>query len=75
MSTFITSDDAIAALGQGNKFYLPLVAAARFRELNSGSARLILSKSGNKTVALEEIEAGLVGVDTYTKTLKVKKNV
>ncbi len=52
------SEDCAKQLG--NIYKVPLVAALRFRQLNSGQAAKVITKSGKKFTALEEIEAGVV---------------
>lgn len=53
----------------GNRYDLVLIAANRIKELKKGHLPLIKSKQPLSIVALEEIEAGLVGRE-YLKPRK-----
>lgn len=64
-----TSEEAVNAVG--NRFDLILIAAQRVRELRSGYRSKINVKGGPVSVALQEIEQGVVGRD-YLK--RIRKN-
>jgi DNA-directed RNA polymerase subunit omega len=53
----------------GNRYDLILVAGQRVRELMRGHKPKLTTKSKPSVAALEEIEAGLIGVD-YLKKVK-----
>ena len=60
----VTVEDAVAAVG--NRFDLILVAARRARQLATGGREALVDVENDKptVVALREIEAGLVTMET-----------
>ena len=61
----LTSETAGRAIG--SKYDLVLVAARRIRELRNGHAPLIQSRGSDISIAMDEIEQGLVGRDYLLK--------
>jgi DNA-directed RNA polymerase subunit omega len=61
----LTSETASRAIG--SKYDLVLVAARRIRELRNGHAPLIQSRDSDISIAMDEIEQGLVGKDYLLK--------
>ncbi len=53
----------------GNRFQMILAACARYRELKRGYIPMVKSNSGPIGVALEEIEAGIIGQEYVLKNL------
>jgi DNA-directed RNA polymerase subunit K/omega len=56
-----------AAQACGNLYLLPVIAAARYRELRDGHPRRVKTDAGGKVTALQEIEAG---VFAFQKVIK-----
>ena len=54
----------------GNRYDLILVAASRARELRTKYMPLVETKSGPTVAALEEIEAGKIGLEQLLKNKK-----
>lgn len=53
----------------GNRFNLVLAASCRYRELKRGYIPMVQSKNGMMSIALEEIEAGIIGRDYIVKNV------
>ena len=66
----LTSETASRAIG--SKYDLVLVAARRIRELRNGHAPLISSRDSDISIAMDEIEQGLVGRDYLLKNPNVE---
>ena len=66
----LTSETASRAIG--SKYDLVLVAARRIRELRNGHAPLIASKDSDVSIAMDEIEQGLVGRDYLLKNPNIE---
>lgn len=66
----LTSETASRAIG--SKYDLVLVAARRIRELRNGHAPLIQSRDSDISIAMDEIEQGLVGRDYLLKNPNVE---
>ena len=67
---FVNSVDTDKCVNMiGNRFNLVLVAAIRARELKhgKGNRKMVTSPNGHIVTALQEIEAGLVGVEYLRK--------
>lgn len=62
-----TSQEAAAKIG--SIYGLVLAASCRYRELKRGYVPMIKSESGPVGIALEEIEAGIVGKDYIVKNV------
>jgi DNA-directed RNA polymerase subunit K/omega len=54
-----------AAEQAGSLYLLPLLAAARYRELKAGHRPRVITKAGPKITALQEIEAGVFEFQKY----------
>jgi DNA-directed RNA polymerase omega subunit len=54
----------------GSIYNLVLAASCRYRELKRGYVPMIQSKSGPVGIALEEIEAGIIGKDYIVKNVE-----
>lgn len=66
----LTSETASRAIG--SKYDLVLVAARRIRELRNGHAPLITSQDSDISIAMDEIEQGLVGRDYLLKNPNIE---
>jgi len=62
-----SSEEAVSMIG--NRFDLVLIASQRVRELKRGHRSTLTTKAGPTVTALQEIEAGLVGID-YLKRIR-----
>ena len=62
----------VAADRVGGKYNMILIAARRARELNAGWNPTIESDNNNIVKALEEIEAGHIGIDYLDKSQKIE---
>jgi len=67
----LTSEDAVKAVG--NRYDLVLIGSRRVRELSAGWRSTIKNPKGLITTALQEIEAGLVGVDYLKRPQEVRR--
>jgi DNA-directed RNA polymerase omega subunit len=66
----LTSEKASQAIR--SKYDLVLIAARRIRELRNGHAPLIPSQDSDISIAMDEIEQGLVGRDYLLKNPNVE---
>ena len=62
-----TSQEAAQQIG--SIYDLILAASCRYRELKRGYIPMVKSKNGPMSVALEEIEAGIIGRDYVVKNV------
>ena len=68
MSNGTTSEAATLMIG--SKYDMILLATARARDLKRGHAPLVEKTNGNIVTALQEIEAGKIGLDYLVKSKK-----
>lgn len=60
-----TSAEAVEKIG--NRYDLVIAASIRAKEISRGAKKLTITESGSKVAALEEIEAGLIGIEYLRK--------
>jgi DNA-directed RNA polymerase subunit K/omega len=60
-----SNQDAVASMG--NIYHVVLAASCRYRELQRGYIPMINSNDSNSSIALQEIERGIVGLEYVVK--------
>jgi DNA-directed RNA polymerase subunit K/omega len=60
----LSNENTRAAVG--NMYMIPVLAATRYRELKQGHPKRVITNSGPKVTALEELEAGCFEFQKFT---------